>query len=186
MGVLHQSPHRAGRSLRHRDRFEPSLPPGRSSGRLPRSRPSRRWSHLTSAGHGVGWLGVPLGLADDHRVVGRRSGAPRSLPPPGAASDRADPPSPAFPGPHLCHHLGGRVHRRPRHVRRHHFPASVPPGRHGDDAYQFRALTAAADGWRGGVVDRLRAADHPHRPVQDLPDRRHHPSWRSVFGFSRP
>ena len=42
---------------------------------------------------------------------------------------------------------------------------------------------AAADGWRRGLVDRLRAADHPHRPLQDLPDRRHIPHGDRSLAF---
>ena len=66
-----------------------------------------------------------------------------------------------------------RPDRRVRPVRVGHVPAAVPPGGERRQPDRLGAAAAAGDGRLADRLDRLRAADHPHGPVQGLPDRRH-------------
>ena len=79
----------------------------------------------------------------------------------------------ALPQPGLPGHQRDRLRRRLRAVRLAHLPAALPAGGARAQPDRLRPAAGAADGRPAGRLDRLRAADLAHRPLQALPDRRH-------------
>ena len=89
-----------------------------------------------------------------------------------AAGRRADHPPAAVPQPGVQRRQRLRLPGRHRHVRDDHLPARLPPGGQGLHAHPVRAGPAAGDHRHLLDLDHLRPADHPHRPLQDLPGHR--------------
>ena len=106
-----------------------------------------------------------------------RAARGRSRSPPSSAVERraAEPmlPPELFRQPRLPGDQRDRLRRRLRALRLAHLPAAVPADRPRAQPDRLGPAAGAADGRPARRLDRLRAADHPHRPLQALPDRRH-------------
>ena len=145
---------------------------------LPRHRLPRRGAgggrhHLPGADDKPRRHDVRVGIAADRDPrCGRRRPA-RAVRGRRTARRRADPSTAPVQEPSLRSQQRARFRRRLRDVRRHHVPPRLSPDRQGGRPDRRRAAAAAVDGRAAAHLGRLRATDQPHRPLQDLPDRRH-------------
>ncbi len=114
----------------------------------------------------LGGTSYAWGSLDDRRAVGRRGGALAAF----LVWERHAR-EPILPPRLLRNRVFAvdqrrRLRRRVRAVRRGHLPAAVPAGRQGRHPDRLGAAAGAADGRPADHLDRLRAGDHAHRPLQ--------------------
>ena len=154
--------------------------------RLPRHRAARRLARVARPADDARRHDLRLGLAGDRRARDRSASSRWS---PFVAVERraAEPilPPALFAQPGLPRDQRDRLRRRLRAVRRAHLPAALPAGGPRPQPDRLRPAAAAADGRPAGRLDRLRAADLAHRPLQGLPDRRHGDRRPSACSCSR-
>ena len=144
-----------------------------AQGRLRRHRCARHLARLARPADHARRHHLRLGLAVHRlprRALARRDGR---LHPDRARRPRAG----AAAGPVSDRRLSGDdgdlARRRLRPVRLAHLSAAVPAGRPRPQPDRLGSAAGAADGWATDRLDRLRAMDHAHRPLQALPDHGH-------------
>ena len=173
LDLLHQPAARPAGAGRHQrdvqaasaaDRGEDRLRGRRAARHCPDLRHPHLQPRLDAAGRGAG---QPDGHLAGRGAVARRLHLRRDG---GARSAAA---AVAVPQPRL--RAGGRhrLHRRHGAVRLDHAAARLSPGREGPRSDQRRPAPDADDARRVRHLDHERADHHPHRPLQDIPRRRH-------------
>ena len=157
-------------------------PPGRSARPLPDDSPRDRLrGHGTARGrphrarpvHEPRRHDLPVVVGADGDPARNRRGALGRVRRRRTVRAGAARPARTVPQPRIRGRQRRRVHRRDGPVRLGHLSAALPAGGEGLGADRVRPADAAADGGRAGQLDRQRAADHPLRTLQGLPDRRH-------------